>query len=125
MMRQMALSLAPAPAPTLQNFVQGRNAELISLLRALASGARVERFFYIWGVPGCGKTHLLRAMGTAFGEHDVAAAMFTSGETQVDFPQCEVVLADDVDQLTESDQTFIGCVRLVMLIEINSKKCGT
>ncbi|UCH47599.1 MAG: DnaA regulatory inactivator Hda [Betaproteobacteria bacterium] len=103
-MRQMALSLAPAPAPTLRNFVHGRNAELMSLLSALANGARAERFVYIWGVRGCGKTHLLRAMGAAFAEHNVATAVFTGGELQVDIPQCEVILADDVDQLTESDQ---------------------
>ena len=70
----MALSLAPAPAPTLQNFVGGRNTELMSLLNALARGARVERFVYIWGVPACGKTHLLRAMCGAFEQHDVADA---------------------------------------------------
>jgi len=108
-MKQMALSLAPAPAPTLQNFVPGRNAELVSLLSALAGGARAERFFYIWGVPGCGKTHLLHAMRAGFEEQNVASTMFTGtmftdGAMQVDFPQCEVVLADDVDQLAEADQ---------------------
>jgi DnaA family protein len=100
----MALSLAPAPAPTLQNFVGGRNIELMSLLNALARGARVERFVYIWGVPACGKTHLLRAMCGAFEQHDVAVTMFTGGAMQSEFPQSEVVLADDVDQLAESDQ---------------------
>jgi DnaA family protein len=104
LMRQMALSLAPAPAPTLRNFVPGRNAELVSLLSTLASGARAERFVYIWGVPGSGKTHLLRAMHTGFEEQNVAITTFTGGATQADFAQCEVVLADDVDKLTEADQ---------------------
>ncbi len=104
LMRQMVLALAPAPAPTLHNFVCGRNAELVSVLSALAGGARDERFVYIWGIPGSGKTHLLRAMRAGFEAQDVATTMFTGGASQADLPQIEVVLADDVDQLTESDQ---------------------
>ena len=102
-MRQMALSLAPAPAPTLQNFVCGRNSELVSLLRSLACGARDERFVYVWGGVGCGKTHLLHGLRAAFEERDVATLMF-AGEAQGEFAQCEVVLVDNVDQLTETAQ---------------------
>ncbi len=96
MMRQMVLSLAPPPAPTLENFVQGRNAELLSVLTALARGEDRERFVYLWGVPGCGKTHLLRAMCAELTRRDVAARMLTATETPADTTPCEVVLADDV-----------------------------
>lgn len=103
-MKQMALALTPAPAPTLQNFVPGRNGELIALLGGLARGAREERFVYIWGVPGCGKTHLLQAMRTAFDEQGVVTAMIHGDAMQAESPKCEVVLADDVDRLTEVNQ---------------------
>lgn len=46
------------PAPSLENFVVGKNAELVQRLR--------ERDFptilYLWGAPGTGKTHLLNAV---------------------------------------------------------------
>ena len=100
MMRQTALSLAPPPLPTLENFVRGRNAELLSVLAALAGGEYSERFVYIWGVPGCGKTHLLRAMYAELTRRNVAARMLTDTETPADSTSCEVVLADDVGKWT-------------------------
>jgi DnaA family protein len=46
------------PTPSLNNFVVGKNAELLQRLR--------ERDFptilYLWGAPGTGKTHLLNAL---------------------------------------------------------------
>ena len=59
MMQQLVLELAPAAAPTLENFFPGRNEAAVSALRdALAGG---ERVVYLFGEPGSGKTHLLRA----------------------------------------------------------------
>ncbi|NIO39742.1 MAG: DnaA regulatory inactivator Hda [Burkholderiales bacterium] len=103
-MRQMILSLAPVPSPTLQNFVKGRNAELLSVLTALATGDRAERFVYLWGLPGCGKTHLLRAMRAEFESRSVAVVMFIGPAATEDATPCEVVLADDVDHLDEQGQ---------------------
>lgn len=60
-MKQLALELASPPAPTLDNFVVGENAEVVAALRALARGENSERFIYLWGGPGSGCTHLLRA----------------------------------------------------------------
>ena len=61
MMRQLALGLSPPPRPTLDNFVPGANAELVARLRELVSGNSVESIVYLWGEPGSGKSHLLRA----------------------------------------------------------------
>jgi DnaA family protein len=104
LMRQMALSLAPPAAPTLGNFVPGRNAELLSVLGALVAGEHAERFVYIWGVPGCGKTHLLGAIRAGFARHNVAAVMLDASGVAADFVPGTVVLADDVDQWGEEDQ---------------------
>jgi len=60
-MKQLLLDIAPPPAPTLDNFVPGRNGELVIALYALASGASRERFIYLWGAAGSGASHLLRA----------------------------------------------------------------
>lgn len=65
MMQQLLLQLAPAPAPTLDNFVPGRNGAALQALRDIAGGAGAERFVYLWGEPGSGRTHLLRALAQA------------------------------------------------------------
>lgn len=57
--------LQPAP-PTLANFVTGRNGEAVDVLARLARGpafdAAPARIVYLWGEPGCGRSHLLAAL---------------------------------------------------------------
>jgi DnaA family protein len=60
-MKQLALGISPPPHPTLDNFVPGANAELLAQLQQLHSGIAAERIVYVWGEPGSGKSHLLRA----------------------------------------------------------------
>ena len=59
-MKQLLLDIKPAAAPSLDNFIVGRNAEaLASLKQAIAGGQ--PRFIYFWGESGSGKSHLLSA----------------------------------------------------------------
>jgi DnaA family protein len=60
-MRQLALGISPPPAPTLDNFVPGENAELLAHLRELVAGSLAESIVYLWGEPGSGRSHLLGA----------------------------------------------------------------
>ncbi|MEO8007172.1 MAG: DnaA regulatory inactivator Hda, partial [Betaproteobacteria bacterium] len=60
-MKQLALTLAPPPAPALDNFFPGRNIELLALLGNLVAGRDVERSIYLWGDAGSGRSHLLHA----------------------------------------------------------------
>lgn len=60
-MKQLAFELASPPPPTLDNFVVGDNAEVVAAVRALARGGG-ERFVYLWGGRGSGRTHLLHAV---------------------------------------------------------------
>jgi DnaA family protein len=60
--RQLALALSAPPAASFANFIPGRNAELVAALRDLARGHGGERFVYMWGAPGSGRAHLLRAV---------------------------------------------------------------
>lgn len=103
-MRQLALSLAPPPTPTFENFVAGRNAELLMVLSALAAGDRSERIVYIWGGRGCGKTHLLRAMSAAFSSHSAPVELFCVADAPPDLRSGELVLADDVEKLDDRGQ---------------------
>lgn len=59
-MKQLLLDIQPAPAPSLQNFVPGKNAEALSSIQAALAGKH-PRFIYLWGESGSGKSHLLSA----------------------------------------------------------------
>ncbi len=61
-MRQLALDLIAEPAPSLDNFIAGPNAEAVVALRALAARDPAARRIHLWGDPASGKTHLLRAL---------------------------------------------------------------
>jgi DnaA family protein len=60
-MKQLALGISPPPQPTLDNFVPGSNAELLTRLRELQAGKFADNVLYLWGETGSGKSHLLRA----------------------------------------------------------------
>ena len=71
-MRQLLLNLEAPKPPSLETFVTGRNGEAAALLRTLkhaqSAGTALpldQRFVYLWGQAGAGKTHLLKALATA------------------------------------------------------------
>lgn len=86
-MKQLLLDIQPAPAPTLDNFVPGRNAEALHSLRQAATGNADVRFVYLWGSGGSGKSHLLQACADLARQHGV-----------------NLVAADDVQRLTDDAQ---------------------
>jgi DnaA family protein len=61
-MRQLPLDISPPAPPTLENFVAGRNAELLATLQQIRAGHCKEHFVTLWGEPGCGRGHLLQAL---------------------------------------------------------------
>lgn len=61
-MRQLLLDLGPPDVPGLDAFLPGENAALLSWLRDWPGVAGPLSPVYLWGEPGAGKTHLLRAM---------------------------------------------------------------
>lgn len=100
MTRQLTLDLLAAAEPTLGNFVAGRNAECVALLARIAAGERAHRFAYLWGAPGSGRSHLIRAIAAAgrlLGP-DAPLAAF-------DFdPGCNLYAVDDADRLDAQRQ---------------------
>ncbi|MDO8263228.1 MAG: DnaA regulatory inactivator Hda [Gallionella sp.] len=100
-MSQLLLDIAPGWQPALDNFVAGRNLELLSALRhALAGSSSSERSFYLWGEAGSGKSHLLQACVRA-ALNTQRGAVYAQGSV----PQfAEVVAVDDVERLDDAAQ---------------------
>src|SRR5262245_38411844 len=69
-MNQLLLELEPPPAPTLANFVVGRNRAAVDAIARLAAAPGVV---YLWGEGGSGKSHLIAAARAAAGEASLAA----------------------------------------------------
>lgn len=99
-MTQLLLNIAPEWVPTLDNFVVGRNVELLSALRHALAGDSSERCFYLWGEAGCGKSHLLQAaVGQARAAGQSAICLCRA------VPQAAAVVAvDDVEALDAAAQ---------------------
>src|SRR5512147_920050 len=106
-MKQLALDIARPPAPTLDNFVPGRNAELVVALYAAANGANSERFIYLWGGPGSGSTHLLRAVVDAARAEGRLATLVDTGASKFDVPDDVLCAVDDVHRLDAEAQNTL------------------
>jgi DnaA family protein len=102
---QLLLDIAPDRRPTLDNFVAGRNLELLSALRHALSGDSSERLFYVWGGTGSGKTHLLQACVNAARDMQ-QSAIYAQGIVPPRVPDmgATVVAVDDVGQLDDAAQ---------------------
>lgn len=100
-MKQMILDIAPAPAPTLDSFVSGRNGELLVALYAFANGSNRDRFVYLWGAPGCGRSHLLHSVLAAARREGRAALRFDPAGVA---PDDALVVVDDVHRLDAGAQ---------------------
>jgi DnaA family protein len=100
MTQQLLLNIAPDWQPTLDNFVAGRNAELLAALRHALAASAGERCIYLWGETGSGKSHLLHAVveqARASGQ----PALYSPGAV----PDAAAVIAlDDVETLDDAAQ---------------------
>ena len=77
-MRQLLLDITADDAQTLNTFVTGNNQEVLQFLRQLtapsAATAPGDRFVYLWGQSGAGKSHLLQAFARSTNAHLISAA---------------------------------------------------
>ena len=108
-MKQLILDLIPPPAPTLDNFVAGRNGEALKALMDAASGKPPTKILYLWGAASSGKSHLALSFPAV-----ASAPGFFADHLGVlpDVPTHFV--ADDVHSLTETRQA--GIFNLINLI---------
>lgn len=104
-MTQLLLNIAPGWVPTLDNFVVGRNVELLSALRHALAGTANERCFYLWGETGSGKSHVLQAaveQARTAGQ----SALYVRGEVPdaKALEAARIIAVDDVDTLDDNAQ---------------------
>ncbi len=104
-MKQLLLDLDVDKSPSLDTFVVGQNAELAQLLSLFASRTASqygERFVYLWGEAGAGKTHLLHALA------DSGNARYITPEAPesafVHTPEITLYLLDDCERLSPAAQ---------------------
>lgn len=102
-MKQLVLDIGPDAPPGFDNFVPGDNGELLFAVQRAVHG---DSHVFLWGPPGCGRTHLLKASVTAALEAGRPALYIPATDVTTalsDTP--ELLLAvDDVEQLSPDAQ---------------------
>jgi len=106
-MSQLALDISHKSVPTLDNFVVGRNPELLSALRHALTGSSSERSFYLWGETGCGRSHLLQACIHAAKQAGRNTVYARGSVPRMDGGLADVVAVDDVEQLDDATQVAL------------------
>lgn len=102
-MRQLALDIAVSPPSTFDNFVAGRNDEVLVHLKSAVAGEG-ERFIYLWGAAGSGRTHLLKAAAAAAAPN----ATYVTCDAHSAFSDATALLAaDDVERLAADAQVAL------------------
>jgi len=109
-MKQLALDFASPSRPTLDNFIVSRNGELLGSLRQLAARQARERFLTIWGRPGSGRSHLLKAVVAEL-QRTGAAAVYIACRSDTRFGEglerMDCVAIDDVERLDDEGQISV------------------
>lgn len=108
MPQQLTLDIRPEQHPTLENFIAGANAELVARLRALAQPKAYDAV-YLWGPPGCGRSHLLRATRAAADSAGRRVVLVAGEEAGAELP-CPpggLLIVDDIDRLDGTAQVAL------------------
>ena len=106
-MKQIALDIGLAAAPSLANFFAGPNEAALKHLQLWAgSPTRSPVPTYLWGAGGSGKTHLLKATGEALREQGAACGWLDASvaEPPAFDERWAVVLMDEVHLYTAVQQ---------------------
>lgn len=118
MSEQLILELAQPEPPTFANFVAGANGEALAALVALAAGTSSHSGILLWGAPGAGKSHLLRAAASAADtalRPTIYCATPRDAPRPDDIPPAALVIVDAVDAADADGQArlFTHINRLV------------
>ena len=111
-MKQLLLDIRLPTAPSLTNFVPGSNLELVQLLKRILLVQERERFVYIWGKIGCGKSHLLQAVVEYYIQNERRAFYFPGEITH------ETNLTDDFGCMAIDDVERLDCDAQIRLFNI-------
>ena len=104
MARQLPLELRLRLGHRFDTLIPGDNAELVGVLKELAGG--ISGQVYLWGEPGCGRTHMLEAVVAEALERELSACLLPGRELAGLPPavlegmhEYQLVALDDVDVL--------------------------
>ena len=107
-MEQLVFELAAAEPPRFENFLPGRNAELVNTLERFAAGQQNETGMFIWGAPGAGKSHLLHAAYDLAEERGISARRFEHPSEINDASIHAAARLIVVDRIDEADAAAAG-----------------
>ena len=106
MSQQLPLRIGFAQRALFDNFITGPNAAAVSALVDWTSGRLPGELFYLWGMHGSGRSHLLSAAcdatagaGLAFAYLPLADAALRSTEALDGLETCQLVCLDDLDAI--------------------------
>lgn len=105
-MRQMILDIRPDAPPGFDNFLVGANGEAIVTLHGWVASGAPECALYLWGEPGTGKTHLLRAAESACREQGREVHLLSAGQP-LPATLSGLLLVDDVEGLDAAGQVAL------------------
>lgn len=102
-MKQLVLDIGPDAPPGFDNFVPGDNE---ALLFAVQRAVRGDAHVFLWGPPGCGRTHLLKASVAAALEAARPALYLPAEDVTATLPDTSGLLlaVDDVERLSPDAQ---------------------
>jgi DnaA-homolog protein len=102
-MKQIPLPIGPDPLATFENYLAGPNAAALVHLQTLSMPSAPV---YLWGPPGCGKTHLLRALAHGCQQAGRRVGWFSAGDSLpwTLSPDWALVVIDRADLLDAAAQ---------------------
>lgn len=106
-MKQLLLDIQPSAAPSLDNFITGRNAEALHSLKQALTNIAEARFIYLWGPQGSGKSHLLEACKEAAEETNLP--LHIADDVNILDENAQIALFDTFNQLRASGGILITC----------------
>ncbi len=114
--RQLAFRFHGCRDMDFERFVPGPNEELLKSLRQLCAGEAV-RPVYLWGAPGAGKTHLLRASCVCAAEIGPPAAYRSLAQEDAALrpwtgPETALLCLDDVQHVAGDRQRELALLGL-------------
>jgi DnaA family protein len=99
---QLPLALTLAAHASFETFVGGENEAAVRHVRAVAGGA--GETLWLWGPPGCGRSHLLQASCRAAAARGARAMYVALGAAQPELlaglEDLDLLALDDVDAVT-------------------------
>lgn len=110
MQQQLTLNMAQPLAFAFDSFIVGENGQVMARLNMLAEQV-LSGVLYVWGEPGCGKSHLLQALCQRVQENRISG-IYLNCKQLLELPaeaiegmeHMDVVALDDIDVLAGHEE---------------------